>query len=632
MLQQIRERAQGIIAWIIVAIIAFVFCFWGISGYFASNSSDVVAKVGNRKITSNEINDIYNRWLRANSMQKDFDPSSINPTVIKQQITQAVARQIALINSMGKSGMAISDSVVVDNIKSNPQLQENGKFSMQLYHQALASMGVDESTFESLQRDELMLNQLQLAVLASSFVLKSDVERYIALKNQQRSFGYAVVPVSKFLANATVSDQEISDFYEKHKAQFVTQDQVSLEYIELSLDDLLKHVTVNDQKLQDYYKQNVADFTQPATYRLRHIAIAAPAASDADKGGEAQEKIDDIYRQLKSGADFQQLAKTASDDKLTGADGGDLGWVRKDDPTIPAAAFALSKVGEYTKPVRSDYGWHIFQLADIKPGSVQSFASVKKILQDRYKHDEAQKLFTAKGEELANLTFENPNSLSAASEKLGLPIQTTGYFSSTGGSGIAQSPNVLRAAFSDDVYNAMHNSSLIRISDDTYVVIHVKDKKPAKQSTLEEVRAEIVSHLKTVAASEKAKEQGEALLAQVKEGNSPNKTMASQRLQWRTVTNITRESKDVDSSILQRAFSIAVKGQSTAPAIGFSLPNGDYAVVALSKVTDGKLPNSDDDHMIEMYSKQLTLLNGRYEFASLQDALIEQTKIKFIGN
>ncbi len=626
-MQEIRDKAQGVVAWVIVAMIAFVFCFWGVSSYFGGGSSNVFAVVGNREITLEEVDAIYNRTLRLAAQQKEFDISQLNPAHIKQQIALSMARQAALIASLKAAGLVMSDEMLVENIRTNNNLQEDGKFSMRLYKEYLARMGVNEAEFEATMRDELLLNMVNLSIVESSFITKGETERIIALKNQKRDFGYAVVSAAKFLPSLKIDEAGIAEYYAKHKEQYVTPDKVQLEYLELSIDDLMQQVPVTEAKLQEYYQANQQAFSEPEIIQVRHIMINTPKGDDQTSIEQAHKKIDAIYEELQHGANFAGVAKQVSDDKQSADSGGDLGWVNKND-ALPPEVFALPN-GAYTKPIELDYGWHIFQRVASKGGGVKDYAAVKSAVLQRYKHDAAERLFSAKGEELANLAFENPTSLAVASDKLQLPIKTTEYFTKHGGLGIAQSNNVVHAAFSDDVFNASHNSELVRVSDDIYVVIRVKDKQPSHQQTLAEVHATIEKHLALLAASEKAKAVGDGMLTLMKEGVAPNKVAAEQKFTWRAQSKVERDSTSTPQMILQRVFTMP-KPTTAFGTLGFGLPNGDYVVIALTKVADGIVENSADSNLLETVGKQVANMQGKLEFASLQDALITQAHIKYI--
>lgn len=629
MMQIIRDKAQGVVAWVIVGMVAFVLCFWGVSGYISSDKSTVLAKVNGKEITANEVNEIYNRWLRVNAAQKDFDIAQIDPNAIKQQITMAIANQAATIGTLQRDGMTVSDAMVIDAIRSKNELQEDGKFSIERYKLFLQQANVSEAEFETAVRDQLLINQLQLAVLVSSFATKQEAERFVQLKNQTRDFGYSVISAENFQKNARITDAAIEEFYNTHKQQFVMPDKIQVEYIELSLEDLMKQVQITEKNLQEYYDNNKQAFTEPRRIRISHIMISAPTISEAAQNGTAQKQITELYAKLQQGEKFSELARKYSEDKQSAIHGGDLGWASNNDD-YPAEVFALAKAGDYTKPIQSDYGWHIFKLEESKGGSVKSFAAAKAAIAQRYKRDEAERLFSSKGDELANLAFENPTALTAASEKLNLPIQTSAYFTRQGGPGIAASSNVLQAAFSEDVFVQNYNSALIRLNDDNYLVLRVKEKQASREQTVEEVKEDITQYLKRIAARDEAKQIGEELIAVIKQTNNPNKAAGNQKLEWIVKSNVERDDKNINREVLMRAFSIPkpaeAQGLSTT---GFSLPSGDFVVISVTKVKNGVLENATDSNLLETMGRHIANSEGQIDYASVQQDLIEQAKIKY---
>ena len=102
--------------------------------------------------------------------------------------------------------------------------------------------------------------------------------------------------------------------------------------------------------------------------KVAHIMISVPKDADSTTAAKAKEKIDKIYKDLKSGKDFATLAKEYSDDKGSAQRGGELSWfgTGRMVPEFELAAFSLKHKGDITKPVKTPYGWHIIKLIDKK--------------------------------------------------------------------------------------------------------------------------------------------------------------------------------------------------------------------------------------------------------------------------
>ncbi len=108
-------------------------------------------------------------------------------------------------------------------------------------------------------------------------------------------------------------------------------------------------------------------------YRVAHIMVVSPQNATDEQKAEAKNTIENVYSQLKSGADFAEMADKYSADRKTAANGGDLGWITVGGRMIREfenATFALNNIGDISEIVPTSYGYHIIKLVDkegIKP-------------------------------------------------------------------------------------------------------------------------------------------------------------------------------------------------------------------------------------------------------------------------
>jgi len=102
--------------------------------------------------------------------------------------------------------------------------------------------------------------------------------------------------------------------------------------------------------------------------KVAHIMIAVPNNADDKAKTDAETKINDIYKKLQAGEEFAKLAEEFSDDKGSAKKGGELNWfgTGRMVPEFESAAFSLKNKGDYTKPIKTSFGWHIIKLIDKK--------------------------------------------------------------------------------------------------------------------------------------------------------------------------------------------------------------------------------------------------------------------------
>ncbi len=116
---------------------------------------------------------------------------------------------------------------------------------------------------------------------------------------------------------------------------------------------------------------------------VAHILVRVQ--NDADVAAKA--KIDSLYQVLQGGANFEQLARTASEDKRTANNNGYLGFfgISRYEKAFEDAAFALSDDNDYTRPVRTSLGWHIIKRISRK--EIQPFQTEKARLEGKVRQD-----------------------------------------------------------------------------------------------------------------------------------------------------------------------------------------------------------------------------------------------------
>lgn len=629
MLQRIREKAQGFLAWSIIALIIIVFSLWGINNYSAGfGNSKIAAKVDGKNITWKEVDYVT-------EMQRQYILKS-NPQLLGQldikdlraQAQQYLVQQTALDLQAQKQGLVITEQQITKRIATDPAFQENGKFSAAKYKQFLAEIAHNEAMFSEKVRSGMLLEQLSAGINAATFVLDSELDNLKQLIFQQREFGYLIVPTSKFNKDININEEAITQYFQQHQHMFIAPEQVKLAYLELTIDSLAKQVTVNDEVLHDYYQKHENLYTIPEAVEVRHILINAAKGSDLEKSGEARAKIDDILAKIKLGAKFIDLAKQYSDDKISAIEGGNLGKIERGQTVaeFETAAFALTKEGEISEVIQSEYGYHIIQLIKKYQAYLKPYDMVKEQLAENYRREIAETQLTDKGEELANLAFEYSDSLQHAAEKMQLAIQETELFAKdTGGDGIANVPAVIKIAFAPEMLKQNKNSDLIKIDDERYVVARVIQHIPARALELAEVKSQIIEALTLEATKKQAALYGAALLAKLNNGNTPYAIAKEAGLEWSIEKNVDRNNSKLKPEILQQVFNLPKPEADKAINFGFQLATGDYVVLALQKVKISEQANNEQ--IKQQLQQQLIKFLAQTEFQLYGQALINKAKI-----
>jgi parvulin-like peptidyl-prolyl isomerase len=145
--------------------------------------------------------------------------------------------------------------------------------------------------------------------------------------------------------------------------------------------NVTKDVKVDDAAAKAYYDANPGEFTVQDSRSVRHILLSVHKADDSIDWAKSRAQADDVYDQLKNGADFATLAKKYSQDEGSANNGGKY-TVSRGQTVAPfeQTAFNLD-TGVLSRPVKTQYGYHLIEpLGDVQPGHITPFTqAVKKI-------------------------------------------------------------------------------------------------------------------------------------------------------------------------------------------------------------------------------------------------------------
>jgi len=598
MLQTIRERAQGWIAWAIVIIISIPFALWGIHSYFGGGSEPPVASVNGVEITQRELDQRYQetRMRLRERLGAAYRPDLFDERTMRAQVLDRMIEERLMLGVARDMGLRASDQELRAAIMSNPAFQNGGRFDKAAYEEGLRLQGTRPIQYEQGLRLRIVGTQLQRAMLSSELATDEEVRDSLRLGQQERRVSFVRVRKSEFIAPEPISDADIQAYYDSHQDRFQIPERVKLSYLVLDANSIASAQAPDEEALRRAYEEDKQRFTEPERRRARHILITVEPGAGEDAVAAAKAKIEDIRARIAAGEDFSELAKTLSQDPGSAGKGGDLGFFQKGlmDPAFDMAAFSLAQ-GELSEPVRTQFGYHLIEVTEIQPARVKPFDEVRDQLAAEAAKSGAEGLFFDWAERLANLTYENPDSLEPAAEALDLKVQASDWITRNGGGeGILANPKVVGAAFSDDVLKEGRNSELIEPEPNLLqaVVVRVVEHEEAATRPLEQVRDEIATTLRDERAAADAKSAAEAMVARLKGGEGLAAVAAD-----RPVTDlglIRRDAAKVPPAVREVAFRLPHPGAGASSYGSTALADGDAAVVALTEVVDGSVDKLKD--------------------------------------
>jgi len=587
MLQTIRDKITGWFAYLFLGAIAVVFIFWGVQMRSATGVSNSAATVNGEEIPIAAVN---RAWQERQQQLQQMLHTEI-PEALKKQQQQAVLdeyiRTQLLSQHTSDLGYYVSNEQLRNTINGFPDTQVDGKFSPERYAFLLRQQGRNKTQFEQELRSSLRINQLQNGIVASAFVTPAELQRRQALEGEQRDIDYAVVPMSGFLPTVTVNDADLQAWYEAHKNEYLTDETVDLDYLELRLADMEKEIEVTDAALQEAYEQAKERLTTPERRMARHILITV---GDNVDDATAKKKAEELLAKIKAGGDFAALAKQFSQDTVSAAKGGDLGWAGRDAYVGPFAdaLFSMSP-GEIRGPVQTQFGYHIIQLEQVEGGKTKTFAEAREELTRDLRASKAQEKFEDRTQKLGDESFSALTELDTTAKSLNLTVQKISGFSRQGGGALGSDAKVIEAAFSTDAIEKHQNSSLIPVANDHAVVLRVTEHHAPEQKPFAAVRLAIEARLKEQAAKDAAAKRGADLLARVESGADWTKSLSEFKVTPVSKKSATRTEAAIPAPLRQTAFAVPRTAITPEKPVyrGVTIENGDYAVVRVNGVHAG---------------------------------------------
>lgn len=622
MLQNIRDNSQGWIAKTIIGIIVALMAFTGIEAIFqaSGNNKQDVAKVNGEEITQTELGQAVDMQRRQLMQQlgKDFDASLLDEKLLREAALKGLIDRKLLLQGAADSKFGFSEAALDQVILQTPEFQVDGKFSAERFDQVIRQLGYTRMQFRQMLTQEMLIGQVRAGIAGSGFVTDAEVLAFARLEKQTRDF--ATVNIKTDPAAVKLTDDEVKAYYDQHAKEFMTPDQVVIDYLELKKSSFFDQVTVKDEELQAAYQKETANLAEQR--RAAHILIEV---NDKTTDAQAKAKIEDIQARLAKGEKFEALAKEFSQDPGSANNGGDLGFAGPGvyDPDFETALYALNK-DQVSAPVRTTFGWHLIKLLGVEAPEVPTFASLKDKLTRELKTQQVEQRYVEATKQLEDAAFEASDLAQPASD-LKLTVHTSAPFGREGGEGVAANRAVVTAAFSPEVLDEGANSSAIELDPETIIVLRAKEHLKPTQLPLESVSAAIRTQMSKERAIAAAKTHADELIASLRDGKTPlNQPIDGQA--WKVTEAATRNAEAIEPAVLQALFRMpkpAAKDKPTFTTV--TLADGSLVIVRLNGVNEAAAPTDEEK---AQYRRFLASRVGQQDFAAYRKQLETKADIK----
>lgn len=615
MMDNLRTAANSVVIKIIFGIIIVSFILTGVSGYLIGGGDSYAAKVNGQEISRGQFENAVagERNRMQQQLGEQFSELAANENYMKTMRQQVLDRLIdeALLDQYARHlGLGISDEQVKKAIFATKAFQNNGTFDNTRYNALINQMGMNADQYAQALRNQMVSQQLINAIAGTDFMLKGETDELATLVAQQRIVREAILDVNALAAKQTVTDQEITSYYEQNKNSFMAPEQFRVSYIKLDAANMQQDAS--DADIQAYYDQHQDEFTQPQ--RNRYSVIQTKTEDEAKA----------VLDALSKGADFAQLAKEKSSDIISARNGGDMGWLEPATTPDELKNAGLKEKGQLSGAIKSSVGFLVVRLDDIQPAKVKPLADVRDDLAAKVKQEKGLDAFYALQQKVSEAASNDNVSLTGAEQAAGVKAVETGWF---GRNNLPEELNFKPVA--DAIFNGGlvgengtpgSNSDIITVDGDRAFVIRVSEHKPEAVKPLDEVKTQVTDIVKHNKAQQQAKLDADKLLAALKAGKG-DEALKAAGLSFGEAKTLTRTGQD---PLSQAAFALPLPAKDK-PSYGVASDmQGNVVLLALDEVKAGTMPEEQKKAMVQ----GITQNNAQIAFEALMSNLRKEAKIK----
>ncbi len=629
MLQKIGDKLQGQrwLAFAMLGMLALVFAFWGAYGIvdLSMGSGSYAAKVNGEEISAAEVN---RAWQEQQPQYLRVYGGELSPAQrdqLQNRLLDSYIRNAAVLQRATQQGFRVTDAQIRQAYANEPAFQVEGKFSAQAAFARLAAAGIAPAAFDAEQRRSLLMNQIAGSVGGTDFLTPAELARLQALQDEQREQRFVLFTPQQFSGTAPIDAAAIQAWYDAHPSDYLSTESVKLAYATLSLGDVGTGLQVSESQLRERYEKAKDSYVEPERRQARHILITAEKPADEAK---AKAQADALYAQIIAGKDFAELAKANSKDAGSAPQGGDLGWA---DRTVYVPAFADAlfsmKEGEVSKPVKTQFGYHLIKLEGIQAGKSKTFDDVKAELEVAMRRDLAADRFGEQQEQLQQRIERGSGSFEALVKEFGLKAGEVASFTRGGGAEPLGADAALNATvFGDKVLNQRLIGGPASLGEDRLVIFRVLDHKPAAPKPLAEVRDAISAQLLRQRGAEAANKAADAALTRLAGGESLDKVASEFKLKAEPARFVGRADPGLPVQVRSAVFA-GVRPEAGKPVRKVvKLDEGGAALLEVTAVRTG--PEGDNAQLRSQRLQRELQRHGRVETEAYIGEIVRTAKVK----
>jgi peptidyl-prolyl cis-trans isomerase D len=441
---------------------------------------------------------------------------------VKNKALQNLIDQKLVSQEAKRLGLSVTEEEIQKAIMEYPAFQINGQFDLRQYQSLLSQNRMDPEDFEASMGQTLLEQKLSDFLFAFMAVTDPELRDHYTFENETIQISFIPFKPESFQKSITPDDKAVTEFFETHKENYRVPEKIRVAYLEFDPKEFLDEVEITDEEIASYYDEiasyyeyHLDTYTEPKQVKARHILFKLTPDAPEEEEETVKKRAREVLEKARKGNDFAELAKEYSEGP-TKDKGGDLGYFRAGQMVKPfeEAAFAMKK-GDIGDLVRTRFGYHIIKVEDVEEERTKSLDEVRDQIVQQITDSVTRELANEKALSLMDqMPYEVDLAQYAAEHER--TVKRTEFFSEA--EPIPELGGTRPMRQSLFALGEKETSDLLEINGKFYI-FQVAERKasyiPELNDVADRVRKDLVSHL----AKEKAREEAERYLAELRRGN-----------------------------------------------------------------------------------------------------------------
>lgn len=505
MIKFFQMRLKNILVKCILGIIILSIIFGTLNNYIHTDTTKYAAEINGEKLGFETLKNMFDTEINKQKKMLGAHLDIMNNKIFRENVYNYVLSQsinnILLEQYTKKNQFHLDDNEIKKIILNSYIFQENNQFSNKKYLNYLKSVNLTNYEYMELIKKKINTIHLINTISETNFMLNDETASIVKLLSQKRIIKKAIFKINS-IKNQHINDAEVLNYFNKNKHKFYQPEQFKISFIHIQ--PMESHVTCNNNEIENWYKTNIAKYSQKE--KRNYSIIQTKTEKEALL----------ILLQLKKGENFSKIAKEKSIEPISSKKGGNIGWIEVNLIPEEIKKAHLNRNHQISDVIKFNNQFLIIKLNKILFKKIKNLSEVSDIIKSEIKHKKALTKYLELKNKILSLSQKYKNRFDLIEKESNIKSLETAWFDKNSVPKKFQDPILKKIIFTKNRLDKEHklksHSGVIELKNNQLFILTVKNFKPKKLKSFENVKNNIIHFLKYTKATQETKEKTKKIL------------------------------------------------------------------------------------------------------------------------